>query len=364
MVALAASQVVTPGGVLSPGVVEVSGDRIAGVSTTSGVVPDRVLVPGLIDLQVNGMDDVDVAVAEGSDWDRLDRLLGASGVTTWCPTLVTAPLDRFAAPLERIAAAAARPGPRPAIAGAHLEGPFIGGRPGAHPPRWIVPPDRSWLAGLPPVVRIVTLAPEVDGGLEAIALLADEGVVVALGHSAADLACARAGVDAGARLVTHGYNAMSGLDHRAPGMVGGFLTDDRVAVSLIADLVHVHPVALEVAFRCKPADQVVLVTDAVAWRDGRVGGVVIEGDGSVARLADGTLAGAVITLDRCVANVVGHCGVSLARAVAAASTNPARLLGLDDRGALTAGRRADIAALDPTTLTCTATWIGGQQVHG
>ena len=364
VVALAGSHVVTPGGVLSPGVVEVEGGRIVEVAATTGAVPARVLVPGLVDLQVNGMDDVDVAVADGSDWDRLDALMCSSGVTTWCPTLVTGPLDGFAAPLARVAAAAARPGPRPAIAGAHLEGPFIGGRPGAHPPRWIVPPDREWLATLPPIVRIVTLAPEVAGGIDAIALLGGRGVLVALGHSGADVDRARAGVDAGARLVTHGYNGMSGLDHRAPGMVGAFLTDDRVAVSLIADLVHVHPVALEVAFRCKPADRVVLVTDAVAWRDGRVGGVVIEGDGSVARLADGTLAGSVITLDRAVANVVAHCRVPLDRAVAAASTNPARLLGLDDRGALAAGRRADIAALDPDTLMCTATWVGGHQVHG
>jgi N-acetylglucosamine-6-phosphate deacetylase len=344
--------------------VETDGDRIAHVGPTTGTVADRVLAPGLVDLQVNGIDDVDVATAEGADWERLDGLLAAQGVTTWCPTLVTAPLDRYAAPLSRIAEAAARPGPRPAIAGAHLEGPFLGGKPGAHPVDLIIPVDRAWLDALPPIVRIVTVAPEPPGALDAIAGLAARGVLVSLGHSAATIDQARAGVDAGARLVTHGYNGMSGLDHRAPGMVGALLTDDRVAVSLIADLVHVHPAALEVAFRCKPADRVVLVTDAVAWRRGRVGGIDLVHDGTAPRLPDGTLAGSTLTLDRAVGNVVARCGVPLLRALAAASTNPAALLGLDDRGAIEPGRRADLVVLDPDTLEARATWVSGAQVHG
>jgi N-acetylglucosamine-6-phosphate deacetylase len=364
MAVLAAQHVVTPSRVLSPGVVEVDDGRIIHVGPTKGAVPDRVLAPGLVDLQVNGIDDVDVASAEGSDWERLDQLLAAQGVTTWCPTLVTAPLDRYAAPLDRIAEAATRPGPRPAIAGAHLEGPFLGGRPGAHPPALIIPPDRDWLDALPPIVVLVTVAPEPAGAEAAIASLSGRGVLVSLGHSAATIDQAVAGIDAGARLVTHGFNGMTGLDHRAPGMVGALLTDDRVAVSLIADLVHVHPAALAVAFRCKPADRVVLVTDAVAWRRGQVGGIDLVHDGTAPRLADGTLAGSALSLDRAVANVVAHCGAPLARAVAAASTNPARLLGLEDRGAIEPGRRADLVALDPDTLLATATWTEGEQVHG
>ena len=157
---------------------------------------------------------------------------------------------------------------------------------------------------------------------------------------------------------------MSPLDHRAPGLVGAFLTDDRLAVSLIADLVHVHPVALDVAFRCKPPDGVVLVTDAVAWRRGRAGGVELVYDGSAARLPDGTLAGSAIGLDRAVANVVTHCGVTLERAVLAASTNPALLLGQAERGALAAGRRGDVVSLHPGDLTTREVWIGGEQLHG
>src|SRR3954454_6116396 len=161
MTRLIARHVVTPTGVLSPGVVELDGDRIGAVSATTGAAPDRTLVPGLVDLQVNGIDDVDVASAQGRDWERLDELLLAQGVTTWCPTLVTAPLERYALPLQRIAEAAARPpGGRPEIAGAHLEGPFLGGKPGAHPADLIIEPDLGWLAGLPPIVALVTMAPE------------------------------------------------------------------------------------------------------------------------------------------------------------------------------------------------------------
>lgn len=363
MAELAASRVVTPSGTLDGAVVEVHGGRITAIAPAAGAVPERVLAPGLIDLQVNGIDDIDVSRATGVDWDRLDALLIAHGVTTWCPTLVTAPLAHFAAPLDRIAVAASRAGPRPRIAGAHLEGPFLGGKPGAHQPKWIVAPDLEWLAALPDIVALVTLGAEVAQAEAAIALLVERGVVVSVGHSAADVDTARAAVDAGARLVTHGFNAMSGLDHRAPGMVGELLTDDRVAVSLVADLVHVHPVALEVAFRCKPRDRVVLVSDSVAWRRGHVGVTDIHLDGTAARLADGTLAGSALGLDQAVANVVHHCGVSIEAAVAAASTTPAQLLGLADRGRIAVGARADLVALDPATLACTATWIAGEQVH-
>lgn len=364
MTVLAASQVVTPRGVLAPGLVEVDDGRITTVAPTTGPVPDRVLVPGFVDLQVNGVADVDVAGAEGAAWDRLDALLAAQGTTTWLPTLVTAPLAAYAPRLERIAAAAERPGPRPRIAGAHLEGPFLGGAHGAHPGALVEPPDPAWIEALPPIVALMTLGAEVEGADAAIAALGRRRALAAIGHSSATLAEATAAVDAGARLVTHGYNAMSPLHHREPGVVGAFLTDDRVAVSLIADGVHVHPTALDVAFRCKPDGRVVLVTDAVAWQAGRVGDVGLVHRDGAPRLPDGTLAGSSLAMDAAVAFVVQRVGVDLERAVRAASTTPAQLLGLADRGALAAGRHADVVALDPTSLRATATWIGGTQVHG
>lgn len=365
MTTLAASHVVTPTGVLSPGVVEVADGRIASVAPTTGPVPDRVLAPGFVDLQVNGVDDVDVAAARTpADWERLDGLLAAQGTTTWLPTLVTAPLVSYASRLDSVATAAARDGARPRIAGAHLEGPFLGTAHGAHPSALVVPPDLAWLADLPEVVRLVTLGAEDPATEAAIRTLTDRRVLVSIGHTSCSLAEAGAAVDAGARLVTHGYNAMSGLHHREPGLVGAFLTDDRVAVSLIADGVHVHPAALDVAFRCKPDGRVVLVTDAVAWRAGRVGSIGMEVRDGAPRLPDGTLAGSSLTMDAAVALVVNRVGVPLERAVRAASTTPAQLLGLTDRGALAGGRLADLVALDPTSLRCTATWVSGTQVHG
>ncbi len=352
---------VTPAGLAGPTAILVEGGRIVDVQPTDEATPEWILAPGFVDLQVNGAGSVDVATAEGSDWDDLDAHLVAHGVTTWCPTLITAPLTDYDAPLARIAEAAARPGTgRPAIAGAHLEGPFLGGAPGAHPPQHIRAVDLGWLDTLPPIVRIMTLAPEQSGATEAVQSLFQRGVVVALGHSTATHEEAQAALDAGARLVTHCFNGMGPFHHREPGLVGAALADVRVAVSLIADLVHVHPAALTVAWRAKGPANVVLVSDSVAHDAGRIGEVeVAVGDsGGPPRLADGTLAGTTLTLDRAVANTVHRCGIPLPFALAAASTNPARLLGLSDRGSLVPGNLADIVALDDA-LQVVATWVGG-----
>jgi N-acetylglucosamine-6-phosphate deacetylase len=341
--------------------VSLDGDRIAGIEPTNDPVPDRTLAPGFVDLQVNGIESVDVASAEGNDWDILDRRLLRQGVTTWCPTVVTAPLDEYGAPLERIAAAAARDDDsvRPSIAGVHLEGPFLGGAPGAHPIDLIRPPDLHWLDQLPSIVRLVTLAPEADGARAAIEALTRRGIVVSLGHSSAGYEQALGAIDAGARLVTHCFNGMAPLHHREPGIVGAALTDDRVAVSVIADLVHVHPAVVALVFRAKAPHNVVLVTDAVAWDRGTVGHVRMTFDGIAPRLADGTLAGSALTMDAAIRNVVNSCGVSLLDAVRAATSTPARVLGLHDRGEIIPGNRADLVALTPD-LRIDATWVAGR----
>ncbi|MDQ6697832.1 MAG: hypothetical protein M3Z46_10305, partial [Actinomycetota bacterium] len=176
MAILSASRVVLPDRVVAPGLVEVDATgRIVAVEAATGPVEERTLVPGLVDLQVNGHEDIDVGHAQGPDWERLDALLIAQGVTAWCPTLVTMPLDRYATPLRRMAQAADRPGVRPEILGAHLEGPFLGGKPGAHPTGWIVPVDRPWLDALPDGIAVVTLAPECPDASEAIAWGVERG---------------------------------------------------------------------------------------------------------------------------------------------------------------------------------------------
>jgi N-acetylglucosamine-6-phosphate deacetylase len=346
---ITAGAVVTPDAVLTPGTVSVEDGYVVDVTAGGDFAQPFTLVPGFIDVQVNGIGPIDVADATGTDWDDLDHRLLAQGVVAWCPTLVTSPLDDYAAPLARIASASMRC----AILGAHLEGPFLGGAPGAHPVDLIRDFDPNWLEDLPDIVRLVTLAPELDDAVDAVRALAERDVVVSLGHSTATFEQAGAAIDAGATLVTHLFNGMGPLHHRAPGLLGRALTDDRVNVSLIADLVHVHPAAIALAFAAKPADRIVLVTDAVAWK-----GPVDDAP----RLADGTLAGSQLTMDTAIANVVRAAGVPIEAAVRAASTTPADVMGEADRGRIAAGARADFAALD-ADFRCVATWIGGDLVY-
>ena len=359
MTTLTAAAVVTRDGVVAPGAVDLEGDTIVAVGPARGSVPDRTLVPGFVDLQVNGHDDVDVATADAAGFARLDELLVSQGVTTWCPTLVTAPLEAYGARLEGVARAAARDEDgRPHIAGVHLEGPFLGGAPGAHPRQHIRPIDAQWLRALPPIVRIVTIAPEIEGAGEAIRSLTARGIVVSLGHSTADFDVARAATDAGARMVTHLFNGMGAFHHRSPGVAGLALTDRRLVVGVIADGVHLHPAAVTTAFRAKGASGVALVTDAVGWRSNRRDrGAVSMRDGAP-RLADGTIAGSALTMDAAVRFAVSQCDVRLEDAVTAASTTPATLLGLSDRGRLAPGAQADIVALG-ADLTVEQVWIAG-----
>ena len=370
MTALRASVVVTPEGLLQNGEVEIGHDgQIVAVrpAPAGANVPDRILVPGFVDLQVNGMAEIDCGSAKTDDeWTRLDDLMLATGVTSWCPTLVTAPLDAMAARVGRVAGAMGRPlgdRPRPTILGAHLEGPFLGGAPGAHPRDLVIPLDLPWLEGLPlgEVVRVVTLAPEIEGAAAAIAALSRRGVLVSLGHSTATLEQALAGAAAGARLVTHAFNGMAPLHHRSPGLLGAALSDERLTPSLIADGVHVHPAALAIAARAKGHGGWILVTDAIGWDSGRIAGRRVEIVDGAPRLPDGTLAGSSMTMDAAVRRMVVDCGRPLEQVVAAAATTPARLVGASDRGAIEPGRRADLVALTPLPdLAVESVWIAGK----
>jgi len=348
------TRVLLADGTLGPAKVELDGGRIAAVRASHPAgLPDRIVAPAFIDLQVNGHQDIDVARAEGRDWERLDSILLRQGVTAWCPTLVSGPLASYGPPLERIAAAARRlsDASRPDIVGAHLEGPFLGGAPGAHDPALVVPINHAWLASIPPIVRIVTLAPEAAGATAAIADLRGRGVLVSLGHSTATYEEAEAAAAAGASLVTHVFNGMGPFHHRAPGLLGAALTDDRLAVSIIADGVHVSLPALRLAFAAKGGGRVALVTDAVALDAGS------SAAGGVARLADGTIAGSLTTMDACVRTAV-DAGIPIAAALLAASSTPAALLGLADRGRIEPGRRADLVVLTPE-LAVAEVWVGG-----
>ena len=371
--------VVTKAGPRSDAEVVVADGLIIEIRPAQGPVPDVTVVPGFVDLQVNGIGAIDVAGAAGGDWAALDRALLAQGVTTWCPTVVTAPLEALEASLAGIAAAAGRPAQgRPHIAGAHLEGPFLAVH-GAHRREFVRDHvELGWLEDLGDRVRVLTLAPELPGALDAVAALSGRGVLVALGHSACSAEVALEATEAGARLVTHLGNAMGPLHQRAPGLLGAALADDRLSVSVIADLVHTHPVFVAAAFAAKTgrggasgdgassdgaSGGVVLVTDAVAVPAPRPTprGPAATPSGPP-RLPDGTLAGSVLTMPGAISNVVRHSGVSLTHAVEAASTAPARLLGLDDRGIIEPGRRADLVALEGTEdggWRVASVWVAG-----
>lgn len=350
--------VVTPGGVVGPAVVEVDGSRIVDVRPATDPVPKGVLTPGLIDLQVNGHDDVDVGSARGGEWDRLDGLLLDQGVTAYCPTLTSRSDDAYAAAFAEIEAARARPGPRPEILGIHLEGPFLSpDHAGGHPPECLRPIDAGWLDALPPLVRLVTLAPELDGAIAAIQSLSRRGVLVAMGHTGADERTVRAATEAGARLVTHLFNAMLPFHHRRPGLAGTALVDNRLVVSIIADLVHLHSSVLRVVGQVKGGDRSILVTDAVAWRHPALG--LRRDDG--ARLPDGTLAGSTVGLNEAVGNVLVS-GWRLEDAIRAASTLPALLLRREELGRIEPGARADLVLFDDT-FEVQGVWVAGTRVR-
>ena len=335
---------------------------ITAIQPFAGATRNVTLVPGFVDLQVNGIDDVDVATASGKDWERLDHLLVAQGTTTWLPTLISAPLDTYCDRFVEIAAAQQRAEARPAIAGVHLEGPFLGSLPGAHVPSSIVEPDLAWVAALPRAVSMMTIGAESELTAELVAALVRNGVLVSLGHTAATAEQARSAFARGAAMVTHGFNAMSGLHHRNPGVVGATLAHESAAMSLIADLVHVSSDALRIAATCLGDDRLVLVTDAVAWRSHVVGDVAFVFDGIAPRLTNGTLAGSALTMDRAVRNMYGVVGIDLVTVIRAAATTPARLLGLGDRGIVSVGLRADVVALD-NDLCVEETWIAGTSVY-
>jgi N-acetylglucosamine-6-phosphate deacetylase len=216
----------------------------------------------------------------------------------------------------------------------------------------------EWLLGLcdrfPDLVRIVTLAPEADPGSRAIGALAARGVVVALGHSKVDFDGARAAVDAGARVVTHLFNGMGPLHHRAPGLPGAALDDARLVPTIIVDGVHVHPALVRLALRARP--DAVVVTDAVGIT------APIQARDGAAYLPDGTLNGSTITMADSVRNVHGM-GVPAAHAVRHATANPARVLGISERGRLAPGARADLLALDPRTLEVRDVWVAGRRLE-
>lgn len=399
MMVLAGADLVLPDRVVERGTLVIRDGRIEAIETRAVDGPagatridcsGQVIVPGFIDVHVHGIEGIDALDGGGAVADMASRL-PKYGVTAFCPTSVACGPAALAALLAAVAAARRSLAPRSArVLPAHLESNFI--NPdwnGAQPRRCLrLPPHGSeelevrsekeggeFSAGdiLDVIARhraeagIITLAPELPGGLDLVRALVAAGHRVSIGHTGASYEEAKAAIAAGARHATHLFNRMSAPTSRAPGVVGAVLESDAVAAEIICDGVHVHPALVALALRAKTARRLMAITDGTAGSGlppgsrARLGEQAIMVTEQGAQLADGTLAGSVLTMDGAFRRLVQQAGVSLTEAARLCSTTPAAELGLAEVGAIAAGSMADLVVLGPG-LAVRRTYVAGSAV--
>lgn len=368
---LAGAAIVTPTAILPEGWVEVDGSTIVGLGAGSPPRPADVLLaggyltPGFIDIHSHGGGGATVVGADPAAVARFAEAHRQHGTTTIVASLVSAHHES----LVHDVAVLAELTEQGIIAGTHLEGPWIAMEyKGAHDPGTLRDPDPDEIDQIIAIgrgtIRMVTLAPEYPHGLDAVRRFADAGAIAAIGHTNATYTQVKAAVNAGATCSTHLFNAMRPVNHREPGPIVALTEDERVTNELILDGVHVHPAAAAFAARAAQG-RIVLVTDAMTAAGGEDGQYVL-GDlpvlvvDGVARLVDGgAIAGSTLTLDSAVRFAVQQVGLTPFEAFSAATTTPARMLGLSDRGRLEVGARADLCHMD-ADLALTAVWAEGR----
>jgi N-acetylglucosamine-6-phosphate deacetylase len=371
--ATAGSPIAAPGYVAMAGGVVTAVGRGDPPRAPDIALPGGVLLPGLVDLQVNGYFGEEFLTADADGWARVITRLPQTGTTAFLPTFITAPPGVLTAGLRAAAALIPALPAGARVLGVHVEGPFISPRwKGAHNEAWITEPSAGAVAELLDagrgVLRLVTLAPERPGGMSAVTRLTEAGILVSVGHSDATARQVAEAADHGARMVTHLFNAQRPMHHREPGVVGQALTDERLTSGLIADMHHVSPQVCVLVFRAAPG-RICAVTDAAACAgmppgSYQLGGEPIElppGDGEPPVRGDGTLAGSGLRMDAAVGNLAAA-GIGLVEAVSAATRVPADLIGRPDLGRIAPGAAADLAWLGDDMRT-RATWIGGEQVY-
>lgn len=380
---LRGARLVLPHGVVAAKNLLIERGRIARVVPASDDVPHAesfdldglTIYPGFIDVHIHGAVGVDTMEATTGDLSRVAKFLASSGVTAWLPTLVPAPLEDYksaaSAIEELIAGQDESETPAARALGLHYEGPFINSAQcGAlRPPyfRTYTKPDDVRdlpVAHAPQSIKMITVAPEIEGGIELVRELKARGWIVSIGHTRADVQSLEAAATSGARHMTHFFNAMSPLNHRTPGPVGWGLMRDDVTCDIIADGQHVAPLMLQLALRCKTAERLTLISDAVAptgQGDGefRIWNEKITVADGRTQNERGSIAGSVITMLDAVRQMLAL-GVAPHEAAQMASANPARLLGVaESYGSIEAGKRADLTALDEQGCV-RLTLIGGR----
>jgi N-acetylglucosamine-6-phosphate deacetylase len=373
-IAIYASRVLTPQDELNDAVILVEGSKIAALGHRDEVtVPEGALdyvaagltvVPGFVDLHIHGAGGHDVMEANASALDRVTSTIARHGTTSIVATTITAPADATCKSLEGIARYIRKHAEAEAnrrvgaeILGIHLEGPFLSkAQRGVHPPECLLKPSTEildqFIESADGLVRMVTMAPELPGGLELVAHAAQAGLLVSMGHTDATYEQATSAIRAGAHHATHTYNAMRPFTHRDPGVIAAVMTEPEVTAEIIADLVHVAGPAIQVLLGVKGFDTIVAITDGIAatgMGDGRyrLGPFEVTVRDGVCRNSEGKLAGSTLTLDRAVRNLVSL-GVPLVDALRMATVLPARQLGLaGKKGIIAVGSDADLVVLTP-----------------
>lgn len=385
--AIVGGMIVTPSAVIENGIVLCEDGHIRFVGSATDAAPEtesqlidaagQIVMPGFIDTHFHGSGGDDVMANGAEGIRRISRSLLRFGTTGYLATTIAAKhSELMRAVADTIAAEQPKESREPAaeILGLHIEGPYINLKfKGAQPVEGIREPDfdecRELLAAADGRIKIMTMAPELPGGMELIRFLKTNGVEASLGHSEADYDTALAAIDAGATRATHLYNAMSGVHHRKPGLASACLNEPGIQAELICDGVHVHPRMAQLAWRAKGRDGLTLITDATAAQgvgDGvfTLGDFQIEVRGPLCTLMDGvTIAGSVLTMNAAVGNAMNFTGMGLIDAAHTSSLAPARVCGVADRkGSIEIGKDADLVVLKPDfSVSCTIR--AGQMVY-